>query len=1419
MSARRRALPSSVLGAALALGAPSLSAAEPLRTLERSDESSIVFTVRFDRPSVEAFETGGRAWQRVVVAGCVPSDRMGWPEVPVDAVLVGIPPDATVASVTSSVEEVRRVDGPPLPPVPTPVRGNEPARGGSASGPEGADPEAVPRWALEPAWPAEGGGGTPAARAELLGVSWWRNHRVARIAVHPVRTIAGEGGFEFADAVRVTVTLRTAPGPSRKRLPARFGEDRWDSLIDSALLNGPESRGWLRREGPAPSRGLGGGDYFSSSSVWLKIRTRGDGVARVTGAELASAGAPMPIDAAALRLFVGEPTELSSAPPSEASSWMREVPILVEAGADGRLDATSGDYIAFFGASVDAFRDDLDPSSADTTYVMNQYGDARVFWLAADPLASFSSPPLEFRQEDVAPSGGPAAVVTTVRERRHIEQNTYFNGSPRETGRKWEKWWWNSGYSTQDFSPRAVFFSLPGHVQGTTDTLICRFWGITAASGLAYHHELQLGLNGTDFGVERWNGLARRDILRAGDLFTSTNNLLSILVVDRFIEHPPDEPRLASDTIYLAFLDARYERALRWDGSDLFFRGPGMDGPVRYRVTGLPAADADVFDVSDPWNPIQLLGGALTSDGSSFTLEFERVESAGARRRYLVTRPANRRAPVSTVMDTPPAGGGYLRARLDPIDYIVVYYDGFEQAAMELADLRGGLGGILGIEDPQVLAVRLSDVFDEFSWGMPDPTAIRNFFWFAYTNYGSGRLTHGVLLGDADFDHRDFETAGAIDYVPAWSELWESGLWTQGYEASWPADDYMGSFDDAFTDLEPEIAVGRIPAQSSAGAAAIVDKIARHTLDPDRGEWMRRAIFVADDICQGDGYDDQFYWTHTRQADGLADRIPDNMEPVKIYLVDYPDPVTGLECRNVDKPSARDALVDAVNDGAWLVDYVGHGGESVLADEHVLVSGDVPSMRNDGRYHCFVTASCSVGKFDDAREGLGETIVKQDAGGAVASFSAAAVASAGANVALNSALIDELFQGSTVVDSFRTFGEASVLAKTDILRVNSRKYNVLGDPAVAPAWPNYGVALELLLPDDGAAAKSRAPTDTLWRGSLMAIRGTVVDGAGTPQTGYSGTARLRVYDSAEVRSRDAPAGGAIYELPGATIYRGDVPVQNGQFVDSLFVPVGLRRGVRGPGAVRCRVEAGAGGFADDAIGSLLNLTVSEDPRPGPAPADSVGPFIEMTFEGPPDAVPIGSTMQLHFEDPHGIYIAELLDSRSVVVTFEDLSGFVVHLENLSPRIVFDAGYREADTEFRIPVALGAGRQYVVKVRASDNLGNRTTVEEEIYLVASASADLQRVFVYPNPTASEAAFFVDFNRPAEVEIKIHTVTGKRVRTITRRLGAGEGRTRPVVWDLRDADGDQVANGSYFYLMEVRSDPGTAVREQGWVAVLR
>jgi len=165
----------------------------------------------------------------------------------------------------------------------------------------------------------------------------------------------------------------------------------------------------------------------------------------------------------------------------------------------------------------------------------------------------------------------------------------------------------------------------------------------------------------------------------------------------------------------------------------------------------------------------------------------------------------------------------------------------------------------------------------------------------------------------------------------------------------------------------------------------------------------------------------------------------------------------------------------------------------------------------------------------------------------------------------------------------------------------------------------------------------------------------------------------------------------------------------------------------------------------------------------------------------------------------------LVGSRSVVLRYDDLDGRPVFVEDLASKLQFAGGASRAELVSKIPADLPTGRRYTVIVGASDNLNNRSEASLSIRLqaVGDESLVLGRVFNFPNPADGATAFFLEVNRECDVEIGVYTVRGRRIHQLE---WPGQDPldlwSRGLSWNGRDADGDVLGNGVYFYKVKVR-----------------
>lgn len=132
----------------------------------------------------------------------------------------------------------------------------------------------------------------------------------------------------------------------------------------------------------------------------------------------------------------------------------------------------------------------------------------------------------------------------------------------------------------------------------------------------------------------------------------------------------------------------------------------------------------------------------------------------------------------------------------------------------------------------------------------------------------------------------------------------------------------------------------------------------------------------------------------------------------------------------------------------------------------------------------------------------------------------------------------------------------------------------------------------------------------------------------------------------------------------------------------------------------------------------------------------------------------------------------------------------------------------AQVYFR-PVELMDGA-YELQVQVKDITGNLAGNKPfRINFKVINKSSISHFYTYPNPFSTQTRFVFTLTGnelPDDILIKIYTISGKVVREITRnelgsiRIG---NNVSDFVWDGTDQFGDKLANGVYFYRVEVRS----------------
>ncbi len=1164
-----------------------------------------------------------------------------------------------------------------------------------------------------------------------------RGRQIVAINVYPVTP---EGQYESVE-VGVTFSGGLTSGPISSR------DGHFDRIFGRVLANYESFKHW-----PVPARatakmaGVASGP-FSDASNWYKIGVNQTGLIKVTGAQLEGAGLVLSaLDSDDIHLYNGGGKAIP-ADNAEARPEFREVAIIVNDGSDGQFDR--GDHILFFGEHVNRWsRQPVD------TFMTSSYADHNVYWLTVEN--SLGGAGLRMTQVDVAPDGVYDTLVTEFSRKAYAEQDNLLRKYRDGKIFDYYKWYWAND------SAITLYMNTPGVVQSDTALVVLR--------GRSF--------NPSDFTV---NGVA--GFSRGYDDMTCTYRTLNLnsglnKIHSAFLGQTSVLPYFDNITI-------RYNSVIQPSGNKLDLPLGDFYGEARIVAVDQFSATPYLFNINDPQRPVQLVGYERSGD-----ITFETDLAATGGNRFFFGTESSASVPTYVTAATPTD----LRTALTQTDLIIVTDRQFVEALNEYIAYRENSGYTIHV-------VSVDDIMDNFSWGLYDPLAIRDFLKYAYETYPSPAPYAVLFVGDGNYDCLNHLGLDADNFVPPFINPID--VPTSSSDDNYVYFGRYGIFDSDSSYMSPDrgfdMMTARWPVDDVADIATITDKIKRYESADNYGSWRLNLSLVADD----ENGDNTVEVEHVEDSEVLAKyHVPAFLNQHKIYLWDYP-------LVNGERPDVNEAIINRVNNGVLVINYVGHGNPNVWAHEHVFRRmEDIPRLNNYDRLPLFYVASCAIGFFDDpGRDGMAEVLLTDPTGGAIATISATLLVYSSPNHDLNVAIFDELFY-----DDSLTICEAVFAAKlgrqyldpvTIVPNRNDRAFQFFGDPLLQLGLPRHKIEFDQS-PSSLTALKTAR------------VSGQIVDAEGTPVIG-DGTIYAEVYDSnREKLHRIINDFGSVidsvsYELTGPTIFRGKASVVGGHF-DFEFIPP-LDIGYGGSGA-RISVYASLAGV--DGAGVVDSIEIADTIA---VFADSVGPEItcavgdkENFVSG--DIIASGDALRLTFSDSSGLNLAAGI-GHGIMLTIDGMTESRI---NLTPLFEYDQDDYTTGSLTYTPVDLSPGL-HSFRVVAWDNANNPNMVEFSAEVVTSSSLAINDLLNYPNPMADSTRFsFVLTQSVESLRLEIFTLSGKKIKSF-HQYSMTPAYYDDIVWYGRDDDGDRVATGVYLYRASARPvSGGDPVEEFGKIVVI-
>jgi hypothetical protein len=859
---------------------------------------------------------------------------------------------------------------------------------------------------------------------------------------------------------------------------------------------------------------------------------------------------------------------------------------------------------------------------------------------------------------------------------------------------------------------------------------------------------------------------------------------------------------------YLDYIEIVGRRNLLFFGNSMLFRdlnSVGLGNVSQFNVSGMSATNS-VWDVTSKTNP-RLVQGTLV--GTTFSFK----QSTDTLREFLVFNQTFAQPTFVKQVENQD-----LHA-LGQYDYIIVSPKQFMGQANRLAGLHQSNG-------LSTVVVDVEQVYNEFSSGNQDATAIRRFVKMFYERAGGNAALQPkylCLFGDATYDPKN-RVAGNNYMVPTYEYLN-----SENHIAALVTDDYFGFMDnnESIGDLDlMDIGVGRLLISNATHAQTQVDKIEHYmknginspivSNDPNSccigetanmfGDWRQVYTNITDDEEGG-----TFITADAEPAFNQVQGDANEMNCEKIYSDAYTQVSTTGGHRY---PDVLNAITDRVERGSLITNYIGHGGEVGAAEERIITIPQANAWTNLNRMGLFVTSTCEFTKFDDpSRESIGELISLNPKGGSIALMTTTRSVYISINTLVVASLFNHVIERDANFDPL-AFGEIMRRIKNSSgTSANRRCFNLIGDPALKISLPKWKVVTDSI---NHVSISNGA--DTVRALTKMHVVGHLEDYNGNKLTSFNGVLSPTIFDKpkkVQTLGNDPNSPIITFKTQKNALYKGRATVTNGDFKFEFIVPKDIDFNYG-----RGKISYYADNKVVDADGWDTTFIVGGiNPNP---PVDNVGPELKIYLND--DSFVNGS-----ISSANPLLVVEAYDEFGINTVGNGIGHDITAVldGNTGNPIVLNEYYKSnldsyQNGKLQYTLRNMSVGSHTLDVKVWDVNNNSSTIRLDFTVTEDQDVQLDHVLNYPNPFTTHTTFMYEHNQSCaslETQINIYTVSGRLVKTINQLVPTNGFRVEGISWDGKDDFGDQLAKGVYVYQLKVTMPDGKKAQKMEKLVLLK
>ena len=456
------------------------------------------------------------------------------------------------------------------------------------------------------------------------------------------------------------------------------------------------------------------------------------------------------------------------------------------------------------------------------------------------------------------------------------------------------------------------------------------------------------------------------------------------------------------------YIHFTYPHVFKADSGSLKFN---LRGSQTLKVDGFATPLVRLIDYTDPFN-VSITKPASESTVNGYAITVPMSASRSKTQRLLYAIPQGQfDQPAALTLSQPST----LNANTNAAAFLIISHKNFIPSfTANVTPINTSLVAQRQSQGFSVSVVDIDDVYDEFSYGVHGPQAIRDFLQHATTNWATPPR-YVIFAGDASLDPRNYQNNGDFDFVP--TKLVDA---TYSETAS---DDWLADFDN---DGIADIPIGRLPVRTLADTNLMVSKIVNFIPPVPQA-----ALLFADE--------DEFnIFGFAATNDAFQGLLPGSMTVQRLNRAPQPP---GVPSQTVVKAD----IVNAFNTGPALVNYSGHGNVDVWTGGSLFTTADALVLTNGNRLPFVVVMDCLNGYFQDPNLlSLSEGWLKAPQGGAVAAFASSGLTIAQGQHDMGHELYTQLYSGAPMA-----LGDAIKIAKGATFDIDvKRTWIYFGDPSL-----------------------------------------------------------------------------------------------------------------------------------------------------------------------------------------------------------------------------------------------------------------------------------------------------------------------------------------------------------------------------------